>query len=238
MTDLDLTTCAPGPRLARLLERTDVSGLDAEQVLAYLAAVRRQQAWTDAQLVRAVARFAEARDGRESSGPPEERIAFGGDGSPLCGSHTPDELRPDLRLGRDAARRLLADSLDLMHRLTAVWLALRIGLVDSGRARMVAEATRELSAETTTAVEQEILGRLHHLTPGQLQRTIDRIAPRIERGVKPSIEHGVEADPESRRPGPTPPETARFGATAPPTWGRTGFWFGRSSPSWSTASSP
>jgi hypothetical protein len=226
MTDLDLATCAPGPRLARLLERTDVSGLDAEQVLAYLAAVRRQQAWTDAQLVRAVARFAEARDGRESSGPPEERIAFGGDGSPLCGSHTPDELRPDLRLGRDAARRLLADSLDLMHRLTAVWLALRIGLVDSGRARMVAEATRELSAETTTAVEQEILGRLHRLTPGQLQRTIDRIAPR------------VEAEPESRRPGPTPPETAGFGATAPPTWGRTGFWFGRSSPSWSTASSP
>jgi Domain of unknown function (DUF222) len=234
MTALDLATCAPGPRLARLLERTDVSGLDADQVLAYLGALRRQMAWTDAQLIQAVARFAEARDRRESTGLPEDQVAFGGDGTPLCGSHVPDQLGAELRLGRDAARRLLADSLDLMHRLTAVWLALRIGLIDSRRARMVAEATRGLSAEATTTVEQEILGRLNRLTPGQLQRTIDRIAPRVERGVEPRI----ELDPESRRPGPTPPETAGFGATAPPTWGRTGFWFGRSSPSWSTASSP
>lgn len=125
MMDIDLATCAAGPRLAKLLDRIDVSRLDEDQVLSYVAAVRRQQAWTDAQLVQASARFAEVRDTLEPRGIPgeEKLVPYGGEGSPLCGTQAPDDLGPDLRLSRHSAQRLIADSLDLMYRLTPVWMA-------------------------------------------------------------------------------------------------------------------
>lgn len=165
-----------------MLDTIDISTLDSDDCLAYVSAIRRQQAWTDARLMQATARFAETRDVVEPRGIPgeEKLVPFGGDGSPLCGTQAPDDLGPDLRLSRQSAQRLIADSLDLMYRLTGIWMALRIGLIDTWRARMVAEATRELSAETTLAVEQEILGRINRLTRGQLRKTIDRIVARDE----------------------------------------------------------
>jgi hypothetical protein len=186
MVDIDLATCAAGPRLAALLDRLDVSQLDAEQVLAYVSAVRRQRAWTDAQLIRATARFAAAHRAESPSMPGKELagqerlVRFGGDGSPLCGARAPDELGPDLRLSRPCTRRLIADSLDLMHRLTGVWVALRLGLIDTWQARMVAAGTRRLSAETAAVVEHEILGEINRLSRGELHRAVVRIAARSE----------------------------------------------------------
>jgi Domain of unknown function (DUF222) len=177
MVDIDLATCAAGPRLATLLDRLDVAQLDAEQVLAYVSAVRRQQAWTDAQLIRATARFATARrrTGPTGAAGAESLVSFGGAGSPLCGARTPEELGPDLRMSRRCAHRLLADSLDLTHRLADVWVALRLGLIDTWRARVVAEETRQLSAETAGAVGKQVLGRINRLDRGEIHRTIDRI---------------------------------------------------------------
>lgn len=117
MVDIDLATCATGPRLATLLDRLDVSRLDAEQVLAYVSAVRRQQAWTDAQLIQATAQFASVRQTGSSGASDEESLVrFGGVGNPRCGTRPPDALGPDLRMSRRCAQRLVADSLDLTHR--------------------------------------------------------------------------------------------------------------------------
>jgi hypothetical protein len=181
-----------------MLDTIDVSALDTEDSLAYVSAVRRQQAWTDARLMQATARFAETREVVESRGIPgeEKLVPFGGDGSPLCGTQAPDDLGPDLRLSRHSAQRLIADSLDLMYRLTGVWMALRIGLIDTWRARMVAEATRELSAETAAAVEDEILGRINRLTRGQLRKTIDRI---VARDVPETPQQAAETTAQGRR---------------------------------------
>jgi Domain of unknown function (DUF222) len=172
----DLPTSPAGPRLAQLLDALDISILDSDQALAYVAAVRRQQAWADARLIEAIARFAEQRG--ETDG--ERLVRFGGEGCPACGPGVPAELATELRVSGEAAARLLADSLDLMHRLPRVWLALRLGLIDTWRARLVAEATRDLSAEAAATVQVEILGRIGRLTRHQLRATVDRLAARVD----------------------------------------------------------
>jgi Domain of unknown function (DUF222) len=175
----DLPSSPAGPRLAQLLDGLDISILDADQALAYVAAVRRQQAWADARLIEAIARFAEQRG--EVDAPEGERLVrFGGEGCPACGPRVPAELATELRVSGEAAARLLADSLDLMHRLPRVWLALRLGLIDTWRARLVAEATRDLSAEAAATVQVEILGRIGRLTRHQLRATVDRLAARVD----------------------------------------------------------
>lgn len=197
MLDPDLPACPPGPRLAQLLASTDVATLGPDECLAYVSAARRQQSWTDSVLLAAAARFAEVRDG-DAAG---ERVRPGGAGTPPCAPHAPDELAPELRAPSPVAQRLIADALDLTHRLRRVGAALRVGLVDTARARMIAQRTRELSAEASADVETAILDRLGRLTHRQLQVAVDRAAARAEPGsatlatVARAADRRVDIDP-------------------------------------------
>src|SRR5690606_23260812 len=110
---------------------------------------------------------------------------LGGPGTPPCGSRTPDLLGPDLRMSRPCAQRLVADALDLTHRLGEVWVALRLGLIDAWRARLLAEATRPLPAESAAAVGRELLGGLNRLSRGEIPRTVERISTGAGRGSPP-----------------------------------------------------
>ncbi|NYI46260.1 hypothetical protein BJ993_003340 [Nocardioides aromaticivorans] len=55
------------------------------------------------------------------------------------------------------AKRLIADAVDLVHRLPKLWAGVQAGKVRSTHARHVADATRELSAEEAGWVDGEVV---------------------------------------------------------------------------------
>jgi len=185
MFDL-LLTVAPGPELARRLDAIDPDEMDDDQALTYLQAVRRQQAWTESLGLRAVARFAELHDevlDRPIPGA-ERSVRMGGEGTPRCGSFTADELGAELRMSRHSAARLIADAMDLKHRLPGLLMTLRAGGTDAYRARLVALLTRERSAETAAEVEDRVLRRMDRLTRSQVEHVVEEALALIEPEVR------------------------------------------------------
>ncbi len=176
-----------GSALAQALADTDVATLDDDECVEFARAVQRQRAWTDRFLVDVTKRFTEHRPGpsdrehrRWSAPGSEERIAPGGDPEQTVGSFAAAEWGPAVGLSTAAARRLIADALDLTERLGAIRFLVRLGLCDLARARMVATATRDLSRETVAVVQLELLPLLGTLTYHQLRRIVDRVVARVE----------------------------------------------------------
>jgi hypothetical protein len=79
--------------------------------------------------------------------------------SPGCDEFTADELMPVLRLSKGSAQRQVGLALALRYRLRATLAALLDGRIDMIRARIIAEATDDLSAADAAAVEASVLPR-------------------------------------------------------------------------------
>ena len=77
----------------------------------------------------------------------QRACAWGGDGCPQVAEHCAHELGALRGTGAVAARMLIADALDLRHRLPRLWMLVRTGAVRAWQARAVAQATHELSWE-------------------------------------------------------------------------------------------
>jgi hypothetical protein len=80
-------------------------------------------------------------------------VRLGGAGTPVVLEFAAAELGP--RIGRSAysARMLVADALDVRHRLPRVWSRVCAGEVPVGNARHVAQQTRELTVEGAGVVD-------------------------------------------------------------------------------------
>ena len=78
-----------------------------------------------------------------------------------------------LRISDGSACRLIADALDLRHRLPLIWTAAREGRVPAYQARHIAGATRQLTAEQTTIVDDRIAPVLGAVSFGRLQTLLD-----------------------------------------------------------------
>ena len=76
----------------------------------------------------------------------------------------PDELMPVLRLSKGGASRQVELALALRYRLRPTLAAMLDGQIDVVRARIIAEATTELTAEDAAAVEALVLARAGHQT--------------------------------------------------------------------------
>ena len=179
-----------GPRLAQLLADVDPHTLTDTEAVAYAQAVQRQQSWTDSLLLASTRRFVEHRPGpdREQESllaGTEQRVHLGGELTPGVGSFAIAEWAVALRIPRTAAQRLIADALDLTHRLSGIAMAARIGHTDTARARMVATLTRELPAELAADLEELVIPLLATLTRRRLEAMIDRLlevkAPQLRR---------------------------------------------------------
>lgn len=184
------TATKGGPRLAALLADVDVDTLTATETISFARAVQRQRSWTDSLLLRASERLVHHRPGpephQESLAPgSEKRVVLGGEGCPGIGSFAVAEWAVALRITRSAAHHLIGDALDFAHRLQGVAMAARIGHTDTARARMVASATRDLTAELTADLEELLIPHLGRLTRRRLERMIDRLlaekAPELRR---------------------------------------------------------
>ncbi len=112
----------------------------------------------------------------------EETARFGGDGTPEVAEFAPAELGVEIGLSPGQARMLIADALDLRHRLPRLWGRVQAGQVPARDARRVAARTRLLTVEQAMVVDRRVARvvgqlswtRLDHLLAAEILR-VDRV---------------------------------------------------------------
>ena len=88
----------------------------------------------------------------------ERACAWGGPGTPSVSEYCAIELGTLQGTGMIAARLLIADALDLRHRLPRLWRQVRAGQVRAWQARKVAQATHQLSFDAADEVDRAVSG--------------------------------------------------------------------------------
>ncbi|UAL30982.1 HNH endonuclease [Nocardioides rotundus] len=123
-----------------------------------------------------------------------------GAGAPATSEVATAELAAALGLSTDAGRRLVGDVLELAHRLRGCWARVMADEVPGWRARQVAQATKQLSAEAAAYVDRQVapvLGRVGVRTLGRLvEEAVARFDPEHARRLQAWAEdaRGVRID--------------------------------------------
>lgn len=97
-------------------------------------------------------------DGRPPGG--ERGVQLGGIGTPEVLEFAAAEFGARQETTSGAARSLMADALDLRHRLPQLWERVLYGRVRVWRARKVAQETRHLSPNAAAHVDQAVAGSI------------------------------------------------------------------------------
>lgn len=157
-----------------------VSGLDdvgATGTLALVAAALRGRRRAELDDLLLAAHWAALH-----STEPERRHPQGDKLVQLGGAGTPkvrELCLPELAIARDvhtlAARALVADVLDLQHRLPLVWRVVQELVVEAWLARKVASATRGLTAEQAAWVDAQVAPLLEDLPPGRVLTLVEAL---------------------------------------------------------------
>lgn len=98
---------------------------------------------------------------------------LGGEGAPEVAEFCVAELACALGLTPRAGRMLLADAVELRHRLPRVWERLTAGELPAWRARRVAQQTVPLPPAGAAYVDQHVHAVAHRVGPTQLDRLVD-----------------------------------------------------------------
>jgi hypothetical protein len=151
--------------------------LDAAGTLAAAEANEHALITAETRRLRIAAHWADIHPGdavRESRLPGGERpVQLGGDGTPTVAGFCPAELGCVLRISDGSASRLIADALDLRHRLRSIWAAALAGQVPAHQARHIAAATRHLTAAQAGWVDAQLAPSLGQVSWGRLQTLLD-----------------------------------------------------------------
>ncbi|MEP6817700.1 MAG: hypothetical protein ABI873_19350, partial [Marmoricola sp.] len=137
-------------------QQTDLPGSHLLDELDVLHRARRE---ADARTLLAVVEFAHQHDestvDRARAGLPgrQRAVRLGGEGTPKVAEFAPALVAGRLQLSPYAAGRLMADGLDLCHRLPRLWERVQRLEVREGHARHVAKRTRDLPAGQAAYVD-------------------------------------------------------------------------------------
>jgi hypothetical protein len=160
-----------------VFENEDLVGLDAAGTLAAAEANEHTLIKAETRRLHLAAHWADLHAGdalAKSRLPGIERpIRLGGDGTPTVGDFAAAELGCALRMSEGSASRLIADALDLRHRLPVIWRVARSGQVPAYQARHIATATRHLAAKQAAVVDEQIAPALGAVSFGRLQALLD-----------------------------------------------------------------
>ena len=160
-----------GEALAALVESnaTDLRERECNNLL--LAA-----AWADLHTV----------DPEHPDGPRTERASWlGGEGTPELSEFCAAEFAALQGLSMGSGRSLIADALDLRHRLPRLWDQVRAGTVRAWKAREVSVATRFLGAEAAREVDEATAGYINALSWNRFKKVLTAAI--------------LDADPEAAR---------------------------------------
>ena len=103
---------------------------------------------------------------------------LGGAGTPSVAAFTPEPFAVATGCSPASVSSLLADALDLHHRLPLLWDQTQAGLVATWKARRIALRTRDLSAEAAGWVDRQLAGMASSLGASALDRLVAEAAAR------------------------------------------------------------
>ena len=149
----------------------EVADLDAEWVLDLAAEAETQARIAERKKLRLAARWcvlhpATAESGFvtwSDTGLPglcAEDEALGGEGTPLVAAFTPEPFAAALGVSTMSGLQLLADALNLQHRLPRIWAKVEALVVAPWKARKIAQATHTLSKAGAAYVDRQLADRV------------------------------------------------------------------------------
>jgi Domain of unknown function (DUF222) len=192
-----LDTCAPSESLARLADAVTRDGLLAQlnddELIGVARAWRRLESWCSAGTLAAIAELARRRPAERTA--PAVPGRFPAQLSEFIG----DEVAAALTLSHRTADAYLDLALDLALRLPATARALREGIIDYPKARLIADLTRILSDEDARAVEAQILAAAGDQTAAQLRAAVSRAVIAIDPEAATRRRQEAQKDPRVRR---------------------------------------
>jgi hypothetical protein len=152
---------------------TDLIGLDADATLAEVEANEAAAMAADARRLMLAAHWADLHGQLSMQGPAlpgaERLLQLGGEGTPGVAEFAPAELGVSLAMSSGAAGALVADALDLRHRLPMLWSRVCAGEVRPWSARAVAKAIRGSSLEAAGAADRRVAPFAHAKSTAQLE---------------------------------------------------------------------
>ena len=98
--------------------------------------------------------------------------SLGGDGTPAVAAFAPEPLGLALGVPTSTAMTLMADALDLVHRLPHTWRRAQTLDIPLWRARRVAQKTHALTMKAAAHVDRVLAPRLHTVGVTLLDRTV------------------------------------------------------------------
>ena len=187
----------------------EAAGVDAAGVLAAAEANLRVRRAAETDLLRIAAGWADLHpeewlptvtdeDGQERTRrrlADEEPVQIGGDGTPKVIGFCPGELGLILETTYTGAKHLIADALDLIHRLPKLWATVQDGRVAAWKARRVAAATRTLTRAQAAQVDEAVHGVIATLGWARFELILDATLKRAD----PEQAHTEEQAAAARR---------------------------------------
>ena len=137
-------------------------GADAATTLSQVSRAHHQVLQHECALIELAAHWADLHhpDSQPSPAKPlpgtERGRQLGGQGTPEVLEFAAAELGAQMETTVGSGRALIADALDLRHRLPELWQLICLGRVASWRARKVAQATRHLSRDSAMHVDAAV----------------------------------------------------------------------------------
>jgi hypothetical protein len=150
-------------------------GPDAATTLTLVSLAHRQVLEQECALVELAAHWADLHH-PDSHPPPakplpgaEQARQLGGEVTPQVLEFAAAELGARMETTVGSARALMADALDLRHRLPELWQLILAGQVPTWRARKVTQATRHLSRDAAMQVDAAVAGLITALPWGRFE---------------------------------------------------------------------
>jgi hypothetical protein len=150
-------------------------GPDPATTLSLVTRARRMVLQTECQLIELAAHWSDLHH-PDSQALIERTLPGAEQGRQLGGEATPQvlefaaaELGASMQTSIGSARALMADALDLRHRLPELWQHILAGDVPAWNARKVAQATRHLSRDSAMAVDAAVAGSIIGLPWGRFE---------------------------------------------------------------------
>ena len=163
------------------------STLDAAAVLAAARAARKAENTAAAQVLEQAVEWARLHEVTDLDDAAtiwagrgvDTGIPIAGEGAPLIGEFAVAEFATALGMTAESGRNLVAQAIELAHRLPRVWARVRAGQLAPWRARRVAEQTLCLSMEAATFVDAQVAPFAHKVGPAQTERLVEEAIARF-----------------------------------------------------------
>ncbi|HEX5346378.1 MAG TPA: DUF222 domain-containing protein [Pseudonocardiaceae bacterium] len=184
---LPASRCAPSGWLALELDQGCAAphGLSDAELIEGIIGFDHVASWAGARQAVLLAEFARRRPG-------DHPLAVGCDRPSAASEFAPDEVGMALRLSRSSAMNRLAMANALVEDLPATLAAWQAGVIDSLKARAIAETSYLLPGELRGPLEDRVLPRAG-------EQTVARLRARLARAVLVLDPAGAQARHEARR---------------------------------------